>query len=633
MCGIAALINLEPHSSDHEVLNMTDTISHRGPDGSGTFVEGRVALGHRRLSIVDLSDAGAQPMHFQNRYVITYNGEVYNHHELREELESLGHRFSSMTDTEVILAAYAAWGKECLHKFNGMWAFVIYDRDAQTVFAARDRFGVKPLYYWVSPKGDQCAFVSEIKQLTVLSSWQARANPQRCYDFLRYGVLDHTNETMFEGVLQLRGGQALHAKLTEFNCGSGEVPGIYQWYDLEQKISPYTGGSVSQVFGKIFDESIGLRMRADVPVGSCLSGGLDSSSIVCTMSKLLAKNGGVSQQMTFSACAKMEKYDERRFIDQVVAETGVNAHYTYPDFEELFPMLSKLTWHQDEPFGSTSVFAQWKVFKLASENSVKVMLDGQGADEQLIGYHSFFGTYWAELLKKGRLRLLWKEYKAARIKHKYTILGFIKRLVYHVLPMKISGALVSIVKGQDQWGWLKHDRLGAARVNPLANLSYFSSTHKMSVAQMLSTSVPMLLHWEDRDSMAHGVEARVPFLDYRLVEFTMGLPPQLKLRDGVTKSVLREAMKDRLPRAIGGRMDKMGFVTPEEHWVREIAPKEFRDALNDAIDRSNGVVGSEILEQFDKMLEGRVPYDFLFWRIISFGVWVRVFGVKVGRDA
>jgi asparagine synthase (glutamine-hydrolysing) len=565
---------------------------------------------------------------------ITYNGEVYNYLELRGELAALGHAFSTQSDTEVVLAAYRQWGRECLQRFNGMFAFVLFDRSRRTLFAARDRFGVKPLYYWVSPER-LVAFASEIKQFTVLPGWQARINGQRAYDFLNWGVSDHTDETLFRGVFQLRGGEALELDLASDDLlrvsPGGRLP-AYRWYELRGLPFAGTPADAAQEFRALLTDSVRLHLRADVPVGSCLSGGLDSSSIVCVMNELLRGQNASALQRTFSACATVKRFDEREFIDDVVRQTGTDAHFVYPSLEELFPLLDRITWHQDEPFGSTSIYAQWHVFRLAAENGVRVMLDGQGADEQLAGYHGFFAARYSDLLRGLRWRRLWQEMQRAHELHGHPPSLSVKYALNGVLPEWLRQPLRRLAgRSANNVPWLDMAALGAEPGDPFRKIAPSGSTSvaAMSHAQLTATSLPMLLHWEDRDSMAHSVEARVPFLDYRLVEFVLGLPDDYKIAGGVTKRVLRDGMQGVLPERVRTRMDKLGFVTPEEVWLREDGPVHFRKALHDSVDASGGVLKPEVSKLLDAMIEGRQPFSFLIWRLISFGAWMRVFSVCV----
>ena len=593
----------------------------------------RVALGHRRLSILDVSPAGHQPMcSSDGRYWIVYNGEIYNYVELRAELATLGYSFRTQTDTEVMLAAYDKWGEDCLQHFNGMFAFVLLDRQNGRLFAARDRFGVKPLYYWVSPQGF-IFFGSEIKQLSCFPGWAPRLNSQRAYDFLNWALLDHTDETMFEGVYQLRGGEAFALDL---RAPGAATPGsrlpVNRWYELRPREFRGSLADAGQEFRRALTDSVRLRLRADVPVGSCLSGGLDSSSIVCVMNELLRKQDAQALQKTFSACAAVKRFDERDYIDEVVRHTGTDAHYIYPDLEALFPLLDRITWHQDEPFGSTSIYAQWNVFRLAADNQVKVMLDGQGADEQLAGYHNYFAPRFGGLLRDGRLLALWREMQAATSQHGYSRSWGLKQALNNVLPEYLRQPLRRLA-GKPDTGtpWLDMNRLGAVPSDPFlqAGTAKAISVRAMSHSQLAATSLPMLLHWEDRDSMAHSIEARVPFLDYRLVEFVLGLPDEFKISEGTTKRALREGMRGLLPERVRTRVDKLGFVTPEEVWIREQSPDAFRKALRDAIDASGGIIKDGTLALLERTISGQQPFSYLIWRLISFGAWMRVFSLRI----
>ncbi|MEN6621164.1 MAG: asparagine synthase (glutamine-hydrolyzing) [Smithella sp.] len=491
MCGISGFISSQPQPASLVWL-MSDLIRHRGPDDEGfvlfmdfasePVIAGgpdtpeqswqakvayapakrreqvsdelvQLAFGHRRLSIIDLSPLGHQPMSYQaGRFWITYNGEIYNYAELRCELESFGHTFLSLSDTEVILAAYAQWGADCLSRFNGMWAFAIYDSQREEIFLARDRFGVKPLYYWIAPNGAFC-FASEIKQFTVFPGWVARVNHQRAYDFLVRSLTDHTDETLFAGVYQLQPGYAMRLRLGEWHPDStGRLP-VEKLYELKPDFFSGSFTEAALEFRKRLKDAVYLRLRADVPVGSCLSGGLDSSAIVCLMNRLLHEKGAKDLQRTFSACSDVKRFDERYWIDQVVRMTGVDANYVYPSMQNLFKESSAITWHQDEPFGSTSIYAQWNVFRLAAQNGVKVMLDGQGSDEQLAGYHGYFGARFADLFRKGRLLRLWQEMQDTRSIHGYSEIQSMSELVRMMLPQSMKGCLKKILRKETP-AWL-----------------------------------------------------------------------------------------------------------------------------------------------------------------------------------
>ncbi|HQJ88197.1 MAG TPA: asparagine synthase (glutamine-hydrolyzing) [Methanoregulaceae archaeon] len=666
MCGISALVLFKEDSDQYLFIHpMNDNIRHRGPDDEGfalfcddneVILRGGkdtpdnvlvssfpyapshrkaslgenqvcVALGHRRLSILDLSPAGHQPMCTPDRrFWIVYNGEVYNYRELRTELEAAGHTFHTGTDTEVILRAYAEWGRDCLNRFNGMFAFVLYDRDARTIFAARDRFGVKPLYYWFSPEGF-LAFASEIKQFTVLPGWRARLNHQRAFDFLAYSLLDHTNETMFAGVRQLRGGEAVEIGIDAIE---DRLP-VFRWYEFRPNESQLSYEDACKTFRELFTDSVRLRLRADVPIGSCLSGGLDSSAIVCVVNDLLKAEAKGEVQRTFSATSDVKRFDESDFIRAVVDERGIEGHYVCPSMDFLITDLDRIIWHQDEPFGSSSIYAQWSVFRLAAEHGMKVMLDGQGADEQLCGYHTFFPARYADLFLNGRWLQLVHEMKLAQKNYGYPIKQSAIEMAFFALPDVVRRPIQRVLFSHLLAPvWINTDKLKA----PLRINNFLPQSHgafDLSFSQIFYSSLPMLLHWEDRNSMAHSIESRVPFLDYRLVEFVVGLPGEQKLANCRTKQVLRDGLNGILPEQIRERRDKIGFATAEVEWIRNQDPALFRSMVISAIQRSQGILNDEARKQLEEVIRGERDYttDYFIWRWICFARWLNLFDVAL----
>jgi asparagine synthase (glutamine-hydrolysing) len=671
MCGIAAVFgSIDGTVSVASFARMVTMIEHRGPDDEGYLILSRDGealvptpcsgdatpdtviaahhltalssltsddcetrrtglLGHRRLSILDLSAAGHQPMcYLDDRYWVVFNGEIFNFLELREELEEQGYAFRSSSDTEVIAAAYAHWGDMCVHHFNGMWAFVLVDTATGTAFVSRDRFGVKPLYYWYSPSGF-IAFASEIKQFTVLPGWDPVLNGPRAYDYLNHSLIDHTRETLFTGVYQLRGGQSA----TFLIDAVPETLPITQWYHLEPGRYPGRFEAATEIFFSLFESAVRFRLRSDVPVGSCLSGGLDSSSIVCMADRLLHDDSDLRLK-TFTACSWVERFDERCHAERVVESVGADPHYIYPDSAGLCADLERLIWHQDEPFTSTSMFAQWSLFKEIAESGVKVVLDGQGADEQLAGYPSFFPYYHIGLLLGGHPIQFRKELEKARELHGIDTIPTIKNILVHHWTRALSRLRQRLSPRKVDHPWLNlailEPQLDAI---PSPKTMDGAVLQELSLIQILSTSIPMLLHWEDRDSMAHSVESRVPFLDYRLVEFLLALPPSFKISGGVTKRVLRSAMTSLLPREIAERRDKMGFLTAEEIWVTEGSPETFRTLLEDAIANARGVLATGALDDLDAMIRGDRPYDPAVWRMICFGNWMNLFRVRIASGS
>ena len=631
MCGIFASLGFPPDKAN------IDIVSHRGPDGEGWNVfdttRGPLALGHRRLAIIDLSEAGHQPMAYSGeRYWLVFNGEIYNYVELKRELEALGRVFTSHSDSEVLLAAYAQWGEDALARLVGMFAFVIWDAREQRLFAARDRFGIKPLYMAAGSQG--IAFASEIKQLLNLPGVSHRMNVTRIRDFVASGISDHTSQTMFADVQQLRGGECITLDLAKWAPGQS-LP-VRRWYEILKsgglQLSEREAGAR---FRDLLTESVQMHLRSDVPVGSCLSGGLDSSSIVCLMDRMLREQNVNAPINTISACYKEKEVDERRFMEAVVASTRSRPHYVYPTVHDAIAQAEKITWHQDEPYGSTSIFAQWTVFSAAKAAGVKVMLDGQGADEQLAGYHGGFYYYIADLVRRRKWLALARTVIERRAYHGLSYAEQLRGLAVPFVPKGLLGRGKKILGMPD---WLDSDAFRAIAGTPdafstaLAEIGVgpVQSIGDLCLALTQGSNVTMLLHWEDRNSMAHGIEARVPFLDHRLVELSIGLGDSHKIVYGDTKRVLRRAMAHVLPPQIVNRRDKLGFATPEQTWFRGALRKAVEDGVEDTLRQFPGLLHPENTRRLtQQMLNGERPLDFTTWRIVNIGIWGRVFGVSL----
>tara|TARA_R110002072_G_scaffold255129_2_gene413857 strand:- start:9839 stop:11758 length:1920 start_codon:yes stop_codon:yes gene_type:complete len=632
MCGFSAVYSTAGLEFKH-LVRMNDAISHRGPDGEGFYLYGiknkvsrilkstaeidnesttlderfSVLIGHRRLAIVDLSESGFQPMVSDDkRYVIAFNGEIYNHRELKEELLMLGHTFNSNCDTEVLLKAYVEWGELCLEKFNGMFAFQILDTELRSVFGARDRFGVKPLYYWKTDSS--VALASEIKQFTTLPHWQPKMNSARVYDFLQYGQTDHTSQTLFSGVYQVPPGHKFKIDLDDVNNLV-----ISKWYAWSQeRVKDKLKGATAK-FHQLFKDSVRLRLQADVPLGTGLSGGMDSSSIACEINAVLKGQGKDDLQKTFSAYTEVKKYDERNYINNVLETITAEPHFVALMCPDKRSKLEEVVWHQDEPFGTTSIFAEWSVFKLAKSKNVKVTLDGHGADETLAGYHRFFFVYLIELLKHGKIFRFFKEVKALKKLHGYNELRVAKTILFF-----LKTAMFSNEKKNDWWK-VDKDSVEVSKI-------HFSILDESNY-ELFNTSVPMQLHWCDRDSMAHSVESRAPFLDYRLVEYILSCPSELKINEGKTKFLLRESLKEILPKTVYARISKIGFATPEENWMSDNQAL-FLDLLESAKSNLSSVVNLSAFEKAENIILGNARYEGLAWRIICLSIWVQVFNVE-----
>ncbi len=631
MCGIFASVGFEPDA--HHI----DIVSHRGPDGRGwrTFVSpaGPVALGHRRLSIIDLDARADQPMSYgDERYWITFNGEIYNFVELRTELERQGEVFHTTSDTEVLLRAYVVWGESMLDRLLGMFAFVIYDAREHRLFAARDRFGMKPLYYFASTKG--FAFASEIKQLVDLPGFSRKINLARTYDYLSAGWTDHTEETMFADARQLRGGQCVTVDL---NRGWNSDLPVRRWYSLPRKPGfAMSESHAATKFRALFEDAVNLHLRSDVRVGSCLSGGLDSSSIVVVMDRVMKSAKTPEPIHTVSACYEDKAIDERPFVEMVVATTRTEPHFIYPTASRVFSDAERITWHQDEPHANTNMYAQWCVFEAAKQHGIKVMLDGQGADEQLAGYHhSSFAIHGGKLMRQGRYASL------ARM--------LLERRMWHGIPVrhqlmglggrpKLPAILKRFRRRQADSGanWFAGALLEAAkregdiyqRALSRDNIGDVVDLGRLGLTDMIGGSLPRLLRYEDRNSMAHSIEARLPFLDHRIVEFSLGLWDRHKIVGGDTKRVLRRAMAGYLPEGVRQRRDKIGFATPEIGWFRgslrpliEAGVRNTLEIFPDLFDQA------EVMRLLRSAMENK-PAPISMWRVVNFGIWGNVFGMR-----
>ena len=648
MCGIAGIYNIDGKPVEVSLLaKMTDIVSHRGPDdqgfvlinsSSGEHVRAKniggdvkgfynLGLGHRRLSIIDLTKLGSQPMSSSDSMIwITYNGEVYNYLELREELESKGYRFESNSDTEVILYAYKEWGTSCLRKFNGMFAFAIWDGKSRLLFCARDRFGVKPFYY--HHLGPRFLFSSEIKQLLLDKDFQKEPNDKVIYEYLVHDQINFNEETFFKNIKCLKPAHFLIIQ-------DGQVKIDRYWdIDPDKKQSLGEDPAVLDGFLEILTDSIRLRLRSDVPVGSCLSGGLDSSSVVFFANELLKKKIGQGfQQKTFSITFEGFELDERRYMESVVKATGVEGNFTTFSGGNLLKILEDVIWHQDEPFGSTSILAQYFVMKLASENGVKVLLDGQGSDEIFGGYFSYFKHFYADLVKTFRIWELLREigsYKTIYGNYPWTT---VKNSIVHVVSHLLNDHgmhknVFSFNSRRDESSpdWINRDFSKNFSEHLVTDEEKFQGFLTQSLYSSLTTNyLPSYLRYEDRNSMAFSIEARLPFLDYRLVEFAFLLPNEFKLRDGWTKYILRRGMENRLPDLIVKRKDKLGFITPEDAWLRGKNQKDIEDIFtSESFGKRRYLNPDKVVNLYKAYCDGNTALRSIAWKCLNLELWHRI---------
>lgn len=600
MCGIAGQYCFGGGVPDRELLaRMSGQLVHRGPDGEGLEIRGPAGLVHRRLAIIDLSEEGLQPMTSEDKTLrLLFNGEIYNYIELRDELVAKGHTFHSQSDTEVILHAYEEWGTDCLRRFNGMWAFALWDERQGQLFCARDRFGIKPFYY--TTVNGSFLFASEIKALIEHPGAGKRPDDGMLGTYLAWGVQDHSDRTMFDGIFQLKPAHALVV------TGDGpQVP--FRYWDVTVSTALRSGTTPDRENARFLDllrDATRIHLRSDVAVGTCLSGGIDSSTLVVLINNLIRTEAPASvsdRQKTFSVVFSDPRFDESRYIDEVVKATGVDSRRTEPGPEQLRDDIDHLIWIQDEPFGSLSIYAQYCVMRLAKD-SVKVVLDGQGADELLAGYLAYQASYIRGLVRSFHWGTALSEaVGAARIHRSF-----------------FTSAPGQLLARRSRRNYLK------VAVPPVHR--YGGSLADVLRQELCSTNLPALLHYEDRNSMAFSIESRVPFLDFRFVEHVADLPLDRKIRHGVTKIALRSAVKGLIPECIRCRMDKMGFVTPEEVWMKETLRPFVLGVLSAESFRKRPYWNADaVLEDYQAFLEGRTEYSPEIWRIVCAELWLRKF--------
>jgi asparagine synthase (glutamine-hydrolysing) len=566
MCGIAGIISLSSENELHHLKKMTDSLSHRGPDGEGSWCnpEKNVLLGNRRLSVIDLSDNAAQPMHYLNRYTIVHNGEIYNYIELREELKKKGYIFRSQSDTEVILASYDNWKEECVDYFDGMFAFAIWDEKEKELFAARDRFGEKPFFYYYDNGKKTFWFASEMKAFWA-AGLKRSPNLKMLFNFLTIGYVDNPNqpsETFDNNIEKLSPAHFLRINTN----GQLDITIEKYWdIDLENENKKIKDSEAIDQFSDLFSTSVKRRLRSDVLLGTSLSGGLDSSSIVAAISKLQTSNPNLK---TFSAIFPEFEKNEERYIDEISKQFLLQSFKTRVDNNEILELLKKVIHQQDEPFGSAGTLPQFKVFELARQHNVKVLLDGQGSDETLAGYHKYYKWYWHELFKKRKLNSS-GELKAAKKMGLYAKFG-VRDIVGALFPDFASVFL----ERQYLLQALRQNDLTKDFVHLQSKEAYYTMPTIFSLNGVLYFNTCMhgleeLLRYADRNSMAHGCEIRLPFLNHKLIEFVFSLPSKFKIHEGWTKWILRKSMQTNLPSSIVWRMDKVGFEPPQKIWMQQ----------------------------------------------------------------
>lgn len=622
MCGITGgFWRVTPAGLDQRVNAALAAMRLRGPDHQGfdrhPLGEGAVVLGHTRLAIIDLSSSGQQPMYTADqRFGLVFNGEIYNYIELRAELESFGAQFRTLSDTEVLLAAWSHWGKAALPRLKGMFAFVVFDRQEGSLTCVRDAFGIKPFFYAL--EDGAFIFGSELPALRALKSQRSTLNWQRAYDYLVHGEYDFGQESFIDGVVSLLPGQLLTVNLAALEVSSAETwwkPSILQTQSM-------SFSSASDQLREMFLDNVRLHLRSDVPVGAALSGGVDSSAIVCAMRHLEPD----SDINTFSYIARGSGVSEESWVDKVNTHVGAKAHKVIVSGDELAADLEDLITAQGEPFGSTSIYAQYRVFKKAREQGVTVTLEGQGADENQGGYNGYVGQRIRSLLDNGQLREAWSFLGQWSIWPGRSRVEGLKRIVGEYS----EGALHDLLRGLNGMdncpSWIRPGPLRESGVH--LGFPKHAPSQQMPGRRMMSTlasslntrGLLALLRHGDRNSMRFSVESRVPFLTTDLADFMLSLPEAYLVSPaGETKHLLRSALRGIVPAEVLERRDKIGFATPEQQWLMGMA-----DVLRPWLEEDLGLPfldQAKLLEHFDAVVLGRRPYTWQVWRWVNFARW------------
>lgn len=604
MCGICGIIYKNPSKVvTKEILEPTvKRMHHRGPDDNGIHCEKNVGLGFVRLAILDLSLAGHQPMTSkEGRYTIVFNGEIYNYIELRDELIKKGHTFKSNSDTEVLLQLYVEYGEAFLDKLNGMFSFIILNNENGEVFAARDRFGIKPLYYYEDE--DKLLFASEIDSLLAFPELnQMSSNNKALYNYFVFNRTDYDETTFFNQIKKVPHGHYFTYRNQEFK--------IKRWYNLGDKIgSPFQSG---EEFRESLLSSISFRLRSDVPVGACLSGGLDSSTLV----SILDKEFGISDVHTFSSVYNTNsKENEKPFIDEFQSRLK-NMHFVFPDAQSFRADIDDLINSHSEPFSTPAIYAQYKVMQ-SVQGTVTVLLDGQGADEYLAGYDYFYGFYLKELIKKIQWFSFLRESIVCKKYHKTN--NHLKYLAYFLLPSSMRSKAM-----QSKKGYLKEDYIKSLQGERSFNDMLYSSKSLLdSLINHFEYKLEHLLKWEDTNSMRFSLESRVPFLDHRLVEGTIGMKNSSKLKNGITKAVLREQFANIVPKSITDRREKIGFATPADQWFRDPTFIPYvKDILGSNKIANSGIIDAKkAMSLYDLHLKGELNISNDIWKWVNFHNW------------
>ncbi|MDM4764470.1 asparagine synthase (glutamine-hydrolyzing) [Pelomonas sp. SE-A7] len=609
MCGVSGIVSFASAVDRRLVERMAQAISHRGPDAQGVFASSNAVLVSVRLAILDASEQGAQPMASDDgRYQLIFNGMIYNHVELREALKTHGHRFRGHSDTEVVLAAYRQWGTDCVTHFNGMWGFALWDTQERRLFCSRDRFGIKPFYYRATPSRLQ--FASELKAFAADREAPLGANLRLVRDYLEHERLDHTADSFFAGISALPPAHSMTFDVRGLRIERYWTLNAGQASSLE----PH-----EEVRDLVFD-AVRLALRTDAPYGMSLSGGLDSSTITCAVAQLQPH----ARPRTFTAAFDDPGFNERPYAEAVVGAVSGAAHWVSFTAADLVRDLDAIVWTQDSPFNSSSIAAQWYVMKAARAGGMKVMLDGQGSDEVFAGYAPFIGYRFVDLLRQGRVGEFRRQFAAYRHRSGIGVSAATALLIRPFISGRLEHGLRSMRSGAHKF---VHASLRDNPLSPMREGAEFPDRLRSRLWNMFTGwGIPELLHSLDRNSMAHSIEARVPFLDHRLVEKVFSMDGDQLISDGHTKAVLRRAVDGIVPDAVLQRRDKLTYMPPEGRFFREELGAYAADIFHSRSFVERGWSNAAAVQRrLADHRSGKLEAGFELWRALSLELWARSF--------
>lgn len=633
MCGIAGIISKEQiqYNISEKIRTMSQAIAHRGPDGEGFMLlnnnvakpffgsvtqsftrkdlayipstginqkeEAMLAFAHRRLSIIDVTESGHQPMcSHDSKIWITYNGEIYNYLELREELKAMGYPFYSESDTEVVIAAYKEWGSDCVNRLNGMWAFCIYDTDKQICFASRDRLGVKPFYYINNLA--VFAFASEQKAFIKAGLVSAKIEPKALHSYLVNGLLETEPENFFEGITELFPGNNL---IYSFATGKCDIK-TYYTLSANSSLDNLSDKELIEKVESVLYNAVKIRLRSDVEVGACLSGGIDSSVLCVLMADILKQ-----PIHCFTSVFRGQTINEESFADIVAKQIHAHHKKVEPTINGFLNELDALVFSQDTPIWDSSTYAQFKVMELAKQNGIKVVIDGQGADELFAGYHHHFIAKWNNLSNTAGNVEMVKDIKAARKTFESPFVFYAKEKIKQKTNLKNSAGL----------NLLNKEFITSYSAGNLSD--YYDSVNDQLIDDITHTRLKIFLKCEDRCGMWHSVESRTPFSDdIDLINLLFSFNGNRKIQNGISKFLLREATRAFLPKQIYTRYDKKGFETPMHAWTKQLAPVIIEEVKESKFELLNE-------KTFDKLNINNFSEAKMLFKLFILCRWKRVF--------